>query len=114
EIPIAANHQTYIDWHTYARATATLERERFLFFRLREEGMTPERLISCFFRRPLYTTAYGRGFGTLYTSVYWPRRGAARFLWPDGHWDLSLDQFEEGRRHQRFYPEESLSAEPGG
>ena len=114
EIPIAANHQTYIDWHTYARATATLERERFLFFRLREDGMTPERLISCFFRRPpLYTTAYGRGFGTLYTSVYWPLRRTARFLWPDGHWDLSLDRFEEGRRHQRFYPEASLAAELG-
>jgi predicted choloylglycine hydrolase len=113
EIPIAANHQTYIDWHTYARATATLERERFLFFRLREAGMTPERLISCFFRRPLYTTAYGRGFGTLYTSVYWPRRKTARFLWPDGAWDQSIARFEEGERRQQFYPEPALAAAPG-
>ncbi len=112
EIPIAANHQTYIDWHTYARATATLERERFLFFRLREKGMTPERLIACFHRPPLYTTAYGRGFGTLYTSVYWPQRQAARFLWPDGAWEQSIARFEEGERRQRFYPEPALAAGP--
>lgn len=109
ELPIAANHQTYIDWHTYARATATLERERFLFFRLREAGMTPDRLIGCFLRRPLYTTAYGKGFGTLYTSVYRPRRKAVRFIWPDGSWSQSIDRFEEGTRRQRYYPEPDLA-----
>ena len=108
QLPIAANHQGNVDWHNYARFTATLERERFLFFRLREAGMTPERLVRCFLRSPLYTTAYDHGFGTLYTAVYWPERGAARYIWPDGSWAQSIGNFEEGLRHQRFYAQQSL------
>ena len=76
--------------------------------------MTPERLVRCFLRSPLYTTAYDHGFGTLYTAVYWPERGAARYIWPDGSWAQSIGDFEEGLRRQRFYAEESLpvSEEP--
>ena len=103
-VPIATNHQGDVDWHHYARATATQERERFLTFRLEDEDMTPERLVRCFLQPPLYTTAYGQGFGTLYTAVYWPREGAARYLWPDGGWSQSLTAFEEGVRRQRFSP----------
>ncbi len=111
-LPIAANHQLHIDWHSFARATATLERERFLFFRLQDAKMTPAKLESCFLRPPLYTTAYGRAFGTVYTAVYRPRDGEARYIWPDGSWRQSLAHFEEGLRHQRFYPPESLDAAP--
>ena len=42
------------------------------------------------------------------------RRKTARFLWPDGHWDLSLERFEEGNRRQLFFPEDEAVAEPGG
>ncbi|MBI3453144.1 MAG: hypothetical protein HY057_10045, partial [Rhodospirillales bacterium] len=91
-----------------ARATATLERERFLFFRLQDPGMTPEKLTACFLRPPLYTTAYGRRFGTVYTAVYRPQDGQVRYLWPDGHWDQSLAAFTEGRRRQQFHPEDEL------
>lgn len=101
-IPIAANHQGHIDWHSYARATATLERERFLFFRLQEKGMTVDRLIAYFLRPPLYTTAYDNGFGTLYTAAYRPTSGHARFIWPDGDLSLGLREFREGERHQAF------------
>jgi len=102
QLPIAANHQGSIEWYKYARATATLERERFLYFRLREPGMTAERFVSCFLRPPLYTTAYKRGFGTLYTAIYRPDRCAVRYLWPDGDWCQSIADFREGVRHQRF------------
>lgn len=102
QIPIAANHQGRIDWYNYARATATVQRERFLFFRLREEGMTPEKLIDCFFRSPLYTRAYANGFGTIYTSVYRPREGRASYLWPNGALEHSLSDFREGSHVQRF------------
>lgn len=104
QLPIAANHQLHVDWHTFARATATLERERFLFFRLQDAKMTPERLTACFLRSPLYTTAYGQHFGTVYTAVYRPRLGEGRYLWPDGSWRHRIDSFEEGLRHQAFYP----------
>ena len=103
QVPIAANHQGRIDWHDYARATATMERERYLFFRLQERALDAERLVGCFLRPPLYTTAYENGFGTLYTAVYEPRLGRARYVWPDGSWSQSLDAFQEGLRHQPFY-----------
>jgi predicted choloylglycine hydrolase len=111
QVPIAANHQGRIDWHSYARATATLERERYLFFRLREDGMTPERLVDYFFRPPLYTRAYENGFGTLYTAIYRPATGEASYAWPDGRWTLGLEQFEEAMRPQRFRP---APVEPSG
>jgi len=101
-VPIAANHQGRIDWHSYARATATLERERFLFFRLQEPDMTVDKLIACFLRPPLHTTAYDTGFGTLYTAAYRPASGTARFIWPDGELSLGLRDFREGARHQAF------------
>lgn len=104
-LPIAANHQGQVDWHNYARFTSTLERERFIFFRLRERGMTAERMIQCFLREPLYTTAYDHGFGTLYTSVYAPNEGKARFVWPNGELVQSIDSFVEGLRYQSFAPE---------
>ena len=110
EVPIATNHQRRVDWHKFARATATLERERVLYFRLREKGMTRERLINGFFQPPLYTTAYGQGFGTLYTAVYRPRHEAVRFCWPDGTWNLSIKNFKEGERWQEYYPPERLAA----
>jgi predicted choloylglycine hydrolase len=102
QIPIAANHQGRIDWYNYARATATVQRERYLFFRLRDDGMTPEKLTDCFFRSPLYTTAYANGFGTIYTAVYRPLQGRASYLWPDGRVEQSLDDFREGAHSQRF------------
>ncbi len=105
QLPIAANHQLHIDWHRFARATATLERERFLYFRLQDQSITPERLTECFLRPPLYTTAYGRGFGTVYTAAYRPDLGLARYHWPDGSWEQSIDGFVEGVRRQRFYPD---------
>jgi predicted choloylglycine hydrolase len=104
QLPIAANHQGQVDWHRYARFTSTLERERFIFFRLRERGMTADGMVRSFLRAPLYTTAYDHGFGTLYTSVYDPTHGAARFVWPDGDLVQSLDRFTEGLRHQAFAP----------
>ena len=104
-LTIATNHQGQIDWHNYARATATVERERFLQFRLQDPEMTSERLIESFHRSPLYTTAYGQGFGTLYTAAYWPKkrvRPATSGRTASGL--QSIDDFTEGTRQQRFYP----------
>ena len=112
QLPIAANHQLHVDWHKFARATATLERERFLFFRLQDSKMTRERLSACFLRPPLHTTAYGRGFGTVYTAVYRPAAGQARYIWPDGSWQQSIGQFTEGLRHQHFLPGLSSARDP--
>jgi len=97
-IPYATNHQGRVEWHDHARATATLEREQFIKFRLADNALTQKELIGAFAKPPLYTNAYKRGFGTLYTAVYDPVEGKATFIWPDNAWTLSLDNFEAGSR----------------
>lgn len=107
KVPVAANHQGRIDWHDFAHATATLERERFLYFRLQDATMTRERLIAHFLRPPLYTRAYANGFGTIYTAILRPRTGEVTYLWPDHTMEQSFHAFREGRHRQRF------DADPG-
>jgi len=95
QIPIATNHQGGVEWRRHARATATLERENFLAFRLSDGSMTPDRLADAFLRPPLYTRAYEHGYGTIYTAVYYPRRGTAEFRWPGHALAVGLDDFRE-------------------
>ncbi len=104
QVPIATNHQGNVEWHNHARATATLERENFLSFRLSDPEMTPERLTAAFLHPPLYTRAYERGFGTIYTAAYYPKRNLAEFIWPDGKLTCGLDHFEEDVHSVLFRP----------
>ena len=101
--PIATNHQGAVEWHHHARATATLERERFLAAHLAGEApATAEAFAALFLQPPLYATAYGRGFGTLYTAVYRPLRGEAEYRWPGMSWHQSFERFDEGAREVRL------------
>ena len=101
-LPIAANHQMQVEWEDYARATFTLERERFLFRRLNQPDISEARLLSDFLAPPLYTSAYERGFGTLYTAAYWPSEGAMSLLWPGDRLDQSIARFTEGERPRDY------------
>ena len=103
-VAIATNHQGRVEWHDHARATATIEREQYLKFRLDDRKMTSQRLIEAFSRPPLYTNAYRTGFGTLYTAIYRPAKGEAEYRWPGGRWVFSFDRFHEGARHVTFAP----------
>jgi predicted choloylglycine hydrolase len=102
---VATNHQEHVEWRYHARATATVERERYLLQRLTLHEEPAEDFIAAFLKPPLYSLAFARGFGTLYTAVYWPRQGAARYCWPGSVWAQSLDGFREGMIQVR-YPEE--------
>jgi len=102
QFPVATNHQGRIEWHQHARATASLERERFLFFRFADSEETAEGFTNAFLRPPLHSTAYRNGFGTVYTAVYRPHRGEAEYLWPGESWLQSFERFEEGVRTVEF------------
>ena len=104
QVPIATNHQGNIEWHNHARATATLERENFLSFRLSDSEMTAERLAAAFLQPPLYTRAYEHGFGTIYTAAYFPRRGTAEYIWPDGKLVCAINKFREQQHPVIFQP----------
>lgn len=96
--PVATNHQEGMEWLAHARETRTVERERFLLTRLVLHEESEQRFISHFLRPPLYSLAFARGFGTLYTAALYPRKGEMSYLWPQGEWHLSLENFEEGQR----------------
>lgn len=97
-VPYAANHQDEIEWEQHARATQTLQREQFLFEQLRSHPDKPDDLIQSFLRPPLYSAAFARGYGTLYTAVYRPTDGSVEYLWPEDRWEQSFARFEEGER----------------
>lgn len=98
-IAYATNHQGNVEWHDHARATATLEREQFLKFRMRDDSLGEREMIALFSKPPLFTNAYDRGFGTLYTAVYDPVMRTAEYIWPDQTCRLELDRFEAQSRH---------------
>jgi len=99
---VATNHQTHVEWHRHARATATVERERFLLQRLALHDEPADRFIRAFEKPPLYSTAFDRGFGTIYTSVYWPARGEIEYRWPGVIWHHEVAKLDEGVHHIRY------------
>ncbi len=101
-LPYATNHQGRIEWKRHAQATATVERQAFLKFRLADKNMTAKRLVESFARSPLYTDAYESGFGTVYTSVYRPTMGQAEYRWANQIWKLSFNNFKEDSRTIKF------------
>lgn len=100
--PVATNHQERVEWHRHARVTATVERERFLLQRLTLHDEPADRFVGAFLKPPLYSANYGKGFGTLYTAVYWPKRGVAEYLWPGATWAQKIAKPDEGERHIRY------------
>jgi len=92
---VATNHQERVEWATHAAATASVERERFLLNELARGRPSREEFIAAFLRPPVYSLAFNRGFGTLYTAVYVPQRRALELRWPGSHWPLALDGAEE-------------------
>jgi len=95
---VATNHQENIEWVSHARATATVERERYLLQRLSLHREPLEKFVGAFMRPPLYSTAFRAGFGTLYTAIYRPRKGVMEVRWPGTTWTQSFDTFQEGSR----------------
>lgn len=101
-VPAATNHQREDDWPDYARAVRTFERERYVLELLDEPQMTPESFVQSFLEPPLYSKAFSRGFGTIYTAAYFPADGRAEYRWPDFTWSQSFDRFVEGEHTQTF------------
>ncbi len=98
----ATNHQKKVEWHQHARATSTVERLRRLMEMLDDSTMTSEALIAAFLRPPIYSNAFARGLGTLYSAAYWPGEGRADFFWPGVSWSQSFADFTVGDRPIEF------------
>ena len=95
EFPVATNHQGIVEWPEQARATRTIERERHIVGMLEDPNATAESFESGFLQAPLFSTAYGSGFGTLYTASYRSAEGVVHVRWPSFSWHLSFAEFVE-------------------
>jgi len=98
--PAATNHQGFVDWPEQARATRTLEREQHMLELLHAPYSTADGFADSFLQHYLYSTAYERGFGTLYTAVYLPAEDRAEYRWPGFTWRQSFERFEEGMHEE--------------
>ena len=94
--PFATNHQDGPGWDRYIAATGSVEREALLAGYLQGAGTSVEELVGLFLRPPLLGSQYDRAMGTLYTAVYYPRRGQVELRWPHLTVQRSLQDFEEG------------------
>jgi hypothetical protein len=56
----------------------------------------------------LFSRAYERGFGTLYTAVYRPSAGAVDYRWPGFTWAQTFERFDEGM-HEEVLTEGSVA-----
>lgn len=107
---IATNHQPFGEnWKSYARASATLEREVALENILEKAENPDYQVVNLFHSPPLYSTNYKKGFGTLYTSVYYPVEKLLEICWPDSNWILGFDHFVEGQRVIQYQPSGAMT-----
>jgi predicted choloylglycine hydrolase len=98
---IATNHQHEVEWPRHATATRSVERAESLDQALVDASET-EDMLKAFLRPPVFQTAYGRGYGTLYTAVYRPKDASAELVWPVARWRQSCAHFAEDARTIRF------------
>lgn len=91
DTPLATNHRGLVpEYPERARALNSVERQDMLL-RLIQSAAGAKRVTDAFLRRPLYNTAFSRGFGTLYTAVYLPDDGVVTYHWPNTSWRRSFD-----------------------
>jgi predicted choloylglycine hydrolase len=93
---VATNHQERVEWATHATATASVEREQFLLNELARGRPTLEEFTAAFLRPPVYSLAFDRGFGTLYTAVYLPAARVLDLRWPGASWRMNLADRTDG------------------
>ncbi|RQO71141.1 hypothetical protein DBR44_11890 [Aquitalea sp. FJL05] len=96
-----ANHQHGVEWQAHARATLSEEREWMLSQGVRKAESADD-VLRTLLRPPLFQTAYGRGYGTLYTAAYHPQTLTAELLWPDMRWSQYCLDVQEGVLNMRF------------
>jgi predicted choloylglycine hydrolase len=94
--PVATNHQQRVEWPEHATAIASVEREARLLELVGDAGLSEEEVFGAFLEPPLHSTAYGDGFGTLYTAVHRPADASVEYRWPGARMRQSFDGFEEG------------------
>ena len=109
---IATNHQQLGNWPLYEEKVHSERRYQFLEEVVVQQQDTAESFASRFLQPPLFSTEFARGFGTLYTSAYYPCRRECHYLWPNNEWRFNFQSFNETEYHINYidpqgFPEQS-------
>lgn len=109
---VATNHQQPGNWPLYEEKVRSQQRYQFLEKIVAKHHDSVESFTARFLQPPLYSTQFARGFGTLYTSAYYPCRRECRYLWPDHEWRFNFQNFIETEYQINFldpkgFPEQS-------
>jgi len=105
---VATNHQSVVEWRQHAQATASVERELYLLKKLQSHRTGRAEMISAFLRPPLYSLAFERGYGTIYTAIYEPESLSLDLRWPGLTWRFDFEG-AQNRVRQIQYPVPALA-----
>lgn len=92
---VATNHQGEVEWAEHAALTRSEERESALERCVAGGAKSLLELEVAMLTAPIYSAAFDRGWGTLYTAAYIPETRSATFLWPVRRMTQALDRFVE-------------------
>lgn len=93
---VATNHQGQVSWPQHAIATGSVDRLVVLSSHLHRDTETADRFASRFLEPPTWSDPRTNGWGTLYTTLYWPLRRAMEVRWPGYRLAQSIDAFAPG------------------
>ena len=80
---LAVNHQGDFEFTNYAMFSRSFERQQFLIGKLTDPLTIIESFVNAFEFRPLFSSNYSQGFGTLYNAIYNPQLRAMEYRWPN-------------------------------
>jgi predicted choloylglycine hydrolase len=93
------NHQLCIEWPAHARRSRSIERKNFLTNFLAKRQPSGDQLLVAFLARPLFSTNYAEGFGTVYTTLYRPSEHSMALHWRgQPQWKKTIKAFCEDAR----------------
>lgn len=80
----ATNHQLGVELTGHGRFSATLEREELLQSTVAAGQADAETFKQVFLGKPVFSTRYGEGFGTIFTSLYRPATAEMELIFSNG------------------------------
>jgi predicted choloylglycine hydrolase len=104
--PMVTNHQETAPSGTGEASNSSGRKSRLSDL----QGVEPAVALQAFLKPPLHHNAFSDWFGTLYTAVYEPASGKARYHWKDSVWEQSIEIFQEGRRTLKFTEDSELGS----
>lgn len=82
--PWATNHQIGVELLAHGRYTETILRGEALEIALAPGQVPASEMVQFFMQKPLYSTGYHKGYGTIFTSLYRPKNASLELHFKEG------------------------------